>query len=226
MKKLLIIVVIISFLSCNDDKPIKKYKLIIEKDSGIKEDSLIAYDDSSAYSKALISFKASKMADSLTAYRFGKTKSFRIVDASGNDLLVKLPKQVIERMTTYISNLRTNDPANNKGNNNGKSKVICPIKVLKSKIIEDEYGSKSISVSVKNISRKTIDAVSLSWILRNNFGDMVNDHDENGISQHKLKPGKSGSYEWDLYRTTATKCAVFITKVHFTDDSKWQLVNE
>jgi hypothetical protein len=55
---------------------------------------------------------------------------------------------------------------------------------------------------------------------------MVNDNNVPGITKRLLKPCKTGYYELALYRTTATKYTVFITKAHFTDDSKWELITE
>lgn len=101
------------------------------------------------------------------------------------------------------------------------SQEESPVKVTKARISTDEYGSMDIVATVKNTSTDLVDGIKVRWILTNNFGEIVNELRNGGISQDLLRPGRSATYRWSLYRTTATKVTAFVYEVHFKNGATW-----
>lgn len=104
----------------------------------------------------------------------------------------------------------------------------CPIQILKNWLANDAIGTPTIRIYYKNISSKDIDAITFSVSCFNNFNEPVNGSlDGNkfqGISQTTLRAGKKEESTWTMYSfdlTTKTDTPL-ITKVHFTDGSKWE----
>lgn len=100
-----------------------------------------------------------------------------------------------------------------------------PVEVTSAKLVTDEFGSTDVVVTLKNTSTKTIDGTKVKWTLTNNFGETVDDLRSAGIGQKILKPGKSVTYNYTIYRTAAKKVDAKIYEAHFTDGSKWSLTN-
>lgn len=110
-------------------------------------------------------------------------------------------------------------------NNLDSADKYSPVTIKKVKINEDEYGSKEISITVLNSSKKRIDGIKLHWVLYNNFGDVIDEYGNNGISQDILSPNKKDTYSWDIYSSPATKAEAYVYQVHFTDGTRWDLNN-
>lgn len=105
----------------------------------------------------------------------------------------------------------------------------CPITVTKSYIKDGEYGiSKYIHLTIKNIGEKPVDAIKFLGVYTNNWGEKV-EHNITGSAysyidmQEVLRPGRTISRQADLSHDGATKVEFVVTKVHFTDNTLWEV---
>lgn len=114
------------------------------------------------------------------------------------------------------------DKAKNDANNSlyNKSKATSPVLIKKCTITTDEYGAKSINITVKNNSKKKIDGLKVSWTLYNNFNERIDDG--NGIAQEHLAANKWATYTWNIY-TPVTHAKAYVFSIHYTDGTTWSL---
>ena len=106
-----------------------------------------------------------------------------------------------------------------------KEKVVMPIEIVSSKIINDSVGTPILHVTIKNTSKKTIDAMTVITYFLNNFDEPVGKWGQKsadpfaGILQEKIAPNGTYSSEWNLavYDTATKATGTEIYKVHFTD---------
>lgn len=106
-----------------------------------------------------------------------------------------------------------------------KEKVIFPVEIISEKIANDSIGTPILKVTVKNTSKKTIDAMTIMTSFLNNYDEPVGKfgaRDKDyfaGLIQEKIAPGSTYSSEWNLavYETATKATGTEIYKVHFTD---------
>ena len=96
------------------------------------------------------------------------------------------------------------------------------LEITSSKIEEDSIGMSNLVVSVKNNTEKIVDAITVKADLFNNFDEPANGFTDNkfsGMSQEKINPGATGSFQWSVYEYNgATKVKnIIIDRAHFTD---------
>jgi hypothetical protein len=103
------------------------------------------------------------------------------------------------------------------------SDSLCPVKIIKARIVEDDYGSKSVKVTLRNTTGETVDGIKVKWSLYNNFDEEVNEAYSGGMAQEKIKSGKTATYEWEIYRTSATRVEAYILSVHTASGGKWSI---
>jgi len=111
------IVILMTFLlaisACK--QPLSHYKITIERDSRsvltgtYDTDNKIIYvtatDDVAAYQKGLTSYYAGLIAESMVPSAGYKSKSFSVIDTTGMDLSLKLPKKTIDSLTKMVDGL-------------------------------------------------------------------------------------------------------------------------
>lgn len=106
----------------------------------------------------------------------------------------------------------------------------APVKVLSAKLIKKEYSNfKSMSLSYKNVSGKTIAAIRFKWYGENAFGepaDMGSSMQEGfggGFTDETLRPGKTGSGVWSILSRDGKKVVLaWPYEVAFEDGTKWK----
>lgn len=105
----------------------------------------------------------------------------------------------------------------------------CPVEILSSKPIKKEYSNyKSIYVSYKNISHKTITAIRFKWYGVNAFNEpadmgSISNGIGGGFADDMLKPGKSDSGEWNILSRDLKKVIkAWAYEVAFEDGTKWK----
>lgn len=108
-------IMIVLFAKCvNKPAELRRYELMMSKDEidytgtnmspGFKSDTLMAVNDTTAYTNAVRSFTAVKEAEKLTKNAISVTHSFTLLDSAGLDVRNKLPKNVIDSIhNVYIS---------------------------------------------------------------------------------------------------------------------------
>ena len=121
MKKAIGLFLVTTLFACGNPPPPpvhqempKSYTLKIEKDeinvagSGFihKEeiDTIMAFSDTSAYSRASNKWFAIQHAEKLTHYQVSKSHSFTLVNAAGTDLKTKIPAKVTDSIDTHWKN--------------------------------------------------------------------------------------------------------------------------
>jgi len=112
-----------------------------------------------------------------------------------------------------------------------KEKVIIPVEITSTKIVRDSVGTPILNVTVKNTSKKTIDALTVLTYFANNYDEPVGKWGAKssdpfaGIIQQKILPNGTFSSEWNLavYDTATKATGTQIYKVHFTDGSTLSL---
>lgn len=110
----------------------------------------------------------------------------------------------------------------------------APVRVTKAFVYTEEYSSyKSISVTYKNVSGKTIDAISFRWYGETAFGDPADmgqsivDGYGGGFTETELKSGRSRTSRWSILSQNAKKnIRAWPAEVAFKDGTKWQLHSE
>lgn len=105
------------------------------------------------------------------------------------------------------------------------SEKNSPAQVIKARLSTDEYNSTSVVVTVKNTSNRILDGIKVRWILKNNFGESVEEVYNSGISQDILRPGKTGTWRWNIYSTTATSVSAYVFEAHYKDGETWTSSN-
>jgi len=113
-----------------------------------------------------------------------------------------------------------------------------PIYFVSAEVNFNSIGTPEANLVVKNISKKVIDAYEIKIYCYDRFDRPVRHYATNsnvseGISQEKIGPnGINGSKisedyyccgdTWTLYgHDTTTKIKVYLSKVHFTDGTRW-----
>lgn len=106
----------------------------------------------------------------------------------------------------------------------------APVKVISARPLQQEYSSyKSIRLTYKNISAKTISGVKFRWYGLNAFGDPadmggITDGFGGGFSDDELRPGKTDGGTWDILSRDLKKVIkAWPYEVAFKDGTKWEL---
>jgi hypothetical protein len=107
----------------------------------------------------------------------------------------------------------------------------APVKVLKSKVVKQEYSSyRNIYLQYKNVSGKTIAGIKFKWYGTNAFNepaDLGSTFAEGfgvGFTDESLKPGRSESATWDVLSRDAKKIKLaWPIEVSFADGTNWKL---
>ena len=107
-----------------------------------------------------------------------------------------------------------------------------PIVVLAAKLFKEEYSTyKSIRITYKNVSEKSIEAIRFEWYGENSFGepaDMGNPLNRglgSGFSDENLKPNSKTTNEWNILSRDGKKVLMARAyEVVFTDGTKWKLI--
>lgn len=112
-----------------------------------------------------------------------------------------------------------------------KEKVVIPVEIISSKITEDSIGTPILHVTVKNNSKKTIDAMTIMTSFTNNYDEPVGKWGIKekdyfaGLVQDEIAPNEIYSSEWNLavYDTATKATGTEVYKVHFTDGETLQV---
>ncbi|HEX2627861.1 MAG TPA: hypothetical protein VHM26_02585, partial [Chitinophagaceae bacterium] len=107
----------------------------------------------------------------------------------------------------------------------------APVKVVKAYLVTKEYSNyKDIAITFKNISNKTIDAISFSWYGETAFhepadmGTSIHEGFGGGFDDDAIGPGKTRTSQWSILSNNAKKVILaWPTKVAFSDGTKWEL---
>lgn len=107
-----------------------------------------------------------------------------------------------------------------------KKEVIFPVDIVSSKITKDSIGTPILNLTVKNTSKKTIDALEIDANFFDNFNEPagkfgVGDNSIIATSQEKIAPGETVTRSWNLavYDSATKVDGVKIKRLHFTDGS-------
>ena len=244
MKKFLIVTLL--FISCNENKTYTYIEHVKDPDlfgngySSKDKDPVIieAPNDQKAYSEAYKNFTISKkvLKDMNEVYGHSAIPiSFDILNDKNEDISNKvdyLSKDSIEReIDKTISRLKTTI----KEHYDSSQKVIavkskeCPVKILSSHPVSEEYSNyKSVYLSYKNVSKKTIIAIRFRWTGTNAFGepaDMgIKDGEGAGFSDDKLRAGKVDDGTWEILSKDLKKITkAWVYEVSFEDGTKWEM---
>ncbi|WP_305684871.1 DUF5780 domain-containing protein [Microbacterium sp.] len=103
-----------------------------------------------------------------------------------------------------------------------------PVTIAGWELVDDLIGGKDASVTIRNDSSKTINALKVRMVMWNNFGERVTrlgDYVFHGIaSDIAIEPGNSKTSTWSLYWATGvTQIIPWVYEVAFTDASVWKL---
>lgn len=144
-------------------------------------------------------------------------------------------KEELEQRRRYLDSLRNShyeDSVRSRGSLLDTFGVYkSPIKVLTTKVFTEEYANyKSIKLSWKNVSTKTVTAVRFKWYVQNPFsepakmlGSTVNGLG-GGYSADRILPNKIDHGVWSAISPDASKVVLAWTyEVVFADGSKWKL---
>ncbi len=94
----------------------------------------------------------------------------------------------------------------------------CPV-VVKASYLTGGAVNKAIIVSLKNTSKKKIDAVKLTWTVYNHAGKAIGS--SGGMAKKNLAKGRSGSYSWSVNAPNGTKAKASVAYVHYADGTVW-----
>jgi hypothetical protein len=234
MKKLFVISLIL--LSCTGQN---KYAYV-EHDLNENKDPavIMAMSDLDAYSQAyekfLISKKVSK--DMQDAYNSGSNPiSFEILNKENHDICADidaLKKDSIEReLAATINPMKTMI----KEHYDNAQKVIanaqenCPVKIITAKPVQEDYSNyKSVYISYKNVSKKTITGIKFKWEGINVFGEPADmgatGGTGGGFTDDKLRAGRSDNGTWNILSRDLKKVTkAWVYEVAFDDGTKWEL---
>lgn len=105
-----------------------------------------------------------------------------------------------------------------------KKEVIFPVEIVSSKITKDSIGTPILNLTIKNTSKKTIDALEIDANFFDNFNEPagkfgVGDNSIIATSQEKIAPGETMTRSWNLavYDSATKVDGVKIKRLHFTD---------
>lgn len=106
-----------------------------------------------------------------------------------------------------------------------------PIVVLAARLFKEEYSTyKSIRLTYKNVSKKSIEAIRFEWYGENSFGepaDMGNPlylGSGGGFTEEKLKPNSKTASEWNILSRDGKKVLMARAyEVVFNDGTTWKL---
>lgn len=93
--------------------------------------------------------------------------------------------------------------------------------VVKKAVIVKRNGSRVIEATVKNRTAHKIDALILSWELRDAFDERVETINGGGTVEDILKPNATSTYYWDV-GSRARKARAYVGQVHFKDSTTWK----
>lgn len=136
--------------------------------------------------------------------------------------LQKQNKELENKISIYVPK------AQKQNNNSSQTQSSKPVKV--SKISFDKSGVTEVSVTLQNITPKTIDAVEFVILQFDNFGRPAyrfNDSSYGNVTSELTMQGNAGpngylKSGWTLFNTEkTTKGKIVIKQVHFTDGSVW-----
>jgi hypothetical protein len=107
----------------------------------------------------------------------------------------------------------------------------APIKVLSARLFREEYSSyRSIELTFKNVSQKSIEGIKFQWYGLNAFGepaDMGNSFLEGfggGFTDRTIEPGVRQTLHWSILSRDGKKVVrAWPTEVAFSDGTKWKL---
>lgn len=107
----------------------------------------------------------------------------------------------------------------------------APVKVLSYKVVKKEYSTfRSVHLSYKNISGKTISGIKFEWYGTNAFNEPADLGSSyatgfgGGFTDDALKPGRSDGGTWDVLSRDAKKIKLaWPVEVSFADGSSWKL---
>jgi len=94
----------------------------------------------------------------------------------------------------------------------------CPV-IVKASYLTGSAVNKAIIVSLKNTSKKKIDAVKLTWTVYNHAGKAIGS--SGGMAKKNLAKGRAGSYSWSVNAPNGTKAKAAVAYVHFADGTVW-----
>lgn len=104
-----------------------------------------------------------------------------------------------------------------------------PLELVEADVTLNVISHPQVSVIVKNISNKTVDAYTVGIYCYDRFGNEVKHYAYGtnrygGLCQRTISPGNStgSNYYWTLHgHENTAKIDVVLEKVHFTDDTSW-----
>ena len=94
----------------------------------------------------------------------------------------------------------------------------CPV-LVKASYLTGGGANNAIIVSLKNTSKKKIDAVKLTWTVYNHAGKAIGN--SGGMAKKNLAKGRAGSYSWSVNAPNGTKAKAAVAYVHFADGTVW-----
>ena len=103
-------------------------------------------------------------------------------------------------------------------NSNDKQGVLFRVSSVRNKDVTLSFTGSDISSDGGLVLLKECEQQ-----VGNNFNELVDEYHHNGISQDILSPGKSDTYTWDLYGSTATPAKAYVYRIDFTDGSTWEV---
>ncbi|MFA1772872.1 hypothetical protein ACD591_16340 [Rufibacter glacialis] len=74
-----------------------------ELEQEVKEDTIMAINDTVAYQKALRAFQAEVITDENLDYKMGRSLGFRLQDSLGRDVIDALPRAVVDSLNTQAA---------------------------------------------------------------------------------------------------------------------------
>ena len=106
-----------------------------------------------------------------------------------------------------------------------------PVVVVSAKLFKEAYSNyKSIKLTYKNNSEKTIQAIRFEWYGENAFGEPADmgspviEGSGGGFTEETLRPGKTGSGVWSILSRDGKKIVMARAyEVAFDDGSSWKL---
>ena len=108
--------------------------------------------------------------------------------------------------------------------------INSPIKIIKSKIVENEYSTyRNVFLRYQNISKKTVTAIRFRWYGLNAFGEPAELGNlfvtgvGSGFTEDIIKPNGIKSSEWDVLSRDVKKIVIaYAYEVVFSDGTKWK----
>lgn len=181
------------------------------------------------HSDQLISTNESSQESNSKAYNLVTALSSHLEWFADHKILTIILALLLLSFTAAIFSSDKPDDANKNTANTTATEVQepSPLEVTKTSVTEDSIGTPVANVTVKNVSKKTIDAYEVVIKTFNSFGEPSNgslrDNAFVGTSDEHLATGIITTNSWKLYSyQTATKIEASIHRVHFTDGTIWE----